>query len=453
MSLRTVDIKSVVDIQEGPAVLIDKDYHIVAANSSYCRSYGVSEEDLVGRRCHEVSHHSPVPCHMNGEDCPHQKVFETSEPFQVLHTHYDADRNPEYVRIRAYPLRDADGGTVLMESIYRLAPAPDISCEDMRMVGRSPAFLSCIENLTVAAKAGGHVLVDGESGVGKELAARFVHEQSSRNGRPYVELNCAAITETLVEDELFGHERGAFTGCIGMKEGVFGEADGGTLFLDEIGELPLSIQAKLLRVLDSGEFRRVGGKNKQKVDVRIIAATNRDLASLVAEGRFREDLYFRIAGIRVTVPPLRERRSDIIPLAQVLMKRLAPNASVTYELTQSAVERLLHHGFPGNIRELCNIMQKAIALSEDGMIKAAHISLDHIPPASRREPPAVAVRADVEDAPPPGEARTIADVEASHIASLLKAYEGNRRKVAGALNISERTLYRKINRYQLHDLR
>ena len=453
MRRTTVDIKSVVDIQEGPAVLIDKDYRIVAANTHYCRSYGISEEDLIGRRCHEVSHHSPVPCHQNGEDCPHRKVFETGEPCQVLHTHYDAKRNPEYVRIRAYPLRDAAGGTVLMESIYRLAPAPDISCEDMRMVGRSAAFLSCIENLTVAARAGGHVLVDGESGVGKELAARFVHEQSCRNGKPYVELNCAAITETLVEDELFGHERGAFTGCVGMKQGVFGEADGGTLFLDEIGELPLSIQAKLLRVLDSGEFRRVGGNNNQRVDVRIVAATNRDLGRLVAEGGFREDLYFRIAGIRVTVPPLRERRSDIIPLAQVLIKRLTPNSGVAYELTHAAVERLLNYSFPGNIRELCNIMQKAIALSTDGMIDADHITLDGIRPAAGRDGDDAAA-GDVAVGQDGGvEVRSIADVEASHIARLLKAYQGNRRKVAGVLNISERTLYRKINRYQLHDLR
>ncbi len=453
MKKHTVDLKSVVDVQENPAVIIDSEYRIIAANKSYCRSYGVTEENIVGRCCYEVSHRSQVPCHQNGEDCPHRKVFETNEPFQVLHTHYDADDNPDHVRIKAYPLKNEDGSTVLMESIYRLVPrALDISCEDMRMVGRSPAFLACIESLTVAAKAGGRVLIDGESGVGKELAARFVHDQSSRSGRPYVELNCAAITETLVEDELFGHERGAFTGCAGMKPGLFELADKGTLFLDEVGELPLAIQAKLLRVLDSGEFRRVGGQQKYTVDVNVIAATNRDLGTLVAEGKFREDLYYRIAGIRVTVPPLRERRSDIVPLAQVLIKRLTRDSAVNYEMTNAAIEKLNAHHFPGNIRELSNVIQKAIAMSDDGVIDGKHIQFDHIPTKSRSASTA-------SPAPEKGEAAvaqdscSIADLEATHIASLLRAYKGNRRKVASVLNISERTLYRKINRYHLRECR
>lgn len=452
MKDRLVTLQSVINAQEVASVVIDNEYRIVMANEAYCASYGITSEQVIGRRCHEVSHHSAVPCHLNGEQCPHHEVFSTAKAFEVLHSHYDSNNHPEHVRIKAHPLQDADGQNYLMETIYRLAPSADLSCEEMQMVGRSPAFLNCVENLTVAAKSDAPVLIYGESGVGKELAAKFIHEQSERNKKAYVELNCAAIPESLCESELFGHERGSFTGCGGLKRGLFELANNGSLFLDEIGEMSLAIQAKFLRVLDSGEFRRIGGEKTYNTDVRIIAATNQNLMAKVAAGTFREDLYFRIAGIRVSIPPLRERRMDIPALADALLKRLYKRHGVC-RLTQDAIERLINHNYPGNVRELRNILQKAVALSHDNIISAKHIQLNDQGVFPMREqasqtPPAHTTA--IPSGIPSETTLSMSKLEAQHIARLLREHDENRRIVANILGVSERTLYRKIKRYGLH---
>jgi transcriptional regulator with PAS, ATPase and Fis domain len=307
----------------------------------------------------------------------------------------------------------------------------------------------------MAARSDAPVLLYGETGVGKELAARFVHERSARKGRPYVELNCAAIPEALTESELFGHERGAFTGCIGRQPGLFEQAHGGTLFLDEIGELPLATQAKLLRVLDAGEFRRVGGRELVHTDARVIAATNRNLLAMVAEGRFREDLYFRTAGIKVSIPPLRERRADIPALAQALIKRLCQRGQPC-RLTQEATERLVRYDYPGNIRELRNILQKAVALSVDGIIGAKHIHVGehHNGRESIAFPGFVPLRTGNNGrghpaAAPPAEAPKLREIEACYLEELLKRHGGRRRAVAEAMGVSERTVYRRIKQLGL----
>jgi transcriptional regulator with PAS, ATPase and Fis domain len=439
-----ISIHSLVEAQEAPTVVIDKDYKIIAANPAYCANYGVRIEDLRGRHCYEVSHRSPVPCHRNGEQCPHHEVFRTHQPFEVLHTHFDGRGNADHVRIKAHPLTDNRGNVFLMEAVHRLAPATDLTCEEMRMVGRSPAFLQCVESLSLAAKANAPVLVYGETGVGKELAARFIHEQSPRKSGPYVELNCAAIPEALTESELFGHERGAFTGCAGLKQGLFEQADGGTLFLDEIGEMPLAIQAKLLRVLDSGQFRRVGGHAVIRSDARVIAATNQDLLALAAEGRFREDLYFRIAGIEVNIPPLRERRDDIPALAAALVARLCPSGRHPCRLTADAIDKLLSHDYPGNVRELRNVLHKACAHARNGVIEAAHILFNGDGAATRPR-----ARATARPPVTVSSGQSLEEIESRHIGELLGTYGGHRRTVANVLGISERTLYRKLNRYQL----
>jgi len=454
---RNTVIDSLINTQDSPAVIIDQNHRIVAANRAYCKSYGVEADAIVGRHCYEISHHSPVPCYQNGEDCPRLAVLADNRPHEVLHIHYDSANRPDRVRIRAHPIETANGDRLLLETIHRLAPAIQLTCEEMRMVGRSPAFLQYLENLGMAAKSNVPVLLYGETGVGKEMAAQYVHEQSERNRKPYVELNCAAIPETLFESELFGHERGAFTGCAGLKPGLCETADKGTLFLDEIGELPLTMQAKLLRMLDSGEFRRLGGTSLIKVDVRIVAATNCNLMEMVSKGRFREDLYFRIAGMKVDIPPLRERRMDIPALSEALIKRICDrNKADRCHITREAMERLMDYDFPGNVRELMNILQQALALSPDNIIAAEHIRLDdhrasdttchsaHTAASIHWIPlghPATDVEA---DAP-----RSLAEAEARHIASLLQRHEYNLQAVADILSISTRTLYRKIKRYQI----
>jgi len=391
-----IEIQSLIDVQENAFVLIDADYRIVAANQAYCDSYGYSRTQIVGRACHEVSHHSPVPCHLGGETCPHQRVFGSGEPCTVLHTHYDQHGHAEHVRLKGYPIRGRDGELYLGEVIAPLAPSSELDCEDMRMIGQAPAFLECVDNLTRIADSGAPILLYGESGVGKELAAEFVHKRSPRRHGPYIAVNCAAIAESVYESELFGHERGAFTGCVGRKQGLFELADGGTLFLDEVGEIPLSMQPKLLRVLETGEFRRVGGTETLRADVRIVSATNRDLIKMVDIGAFREDLYYRIAGIDVTLPPLRHRRQDIPALAEALLARLAAGGRRRCRLSAEALGRLQAYRYPGNVRELRNILQKALALAPNGVIRAEHIQFDAAtetrpvappPPRSRRRPP------------------------------------------------------------------
>ncbi len=439
-----VQLQSLIDAQENPFVLIDANYRIVAANRAYCLRYGSDERQVVGHACHEISHHASVPCHLNGETCPHQQVFETGTSQQVLHTHYDHHNRPEHVRIQGHPIRGLNGELYLGEAIYPFASTTAMDCDEMRMIGKSAAFLACVDNLTRVAESEASILLYGESGVGKELAAQYIHRRSSRNGKAFIAVDCASIAESMFESELFGHERGAFTGCVGRKLGLFELADGGTLFLDEIGEIPLSMQAKLLRVLESGEYRRVGGTETLRADVRIVSATNRDLLDMVDQGLFRLDLYYRIAGIDVTLPALRERRGDIPALARFLLTRM--NGGRSFELDESALARLVTYDYPGNVRELRNILQKALVLSDNGIIAATHIRFDASNPGGS-EP-------QIQPAPPPrtepaADNASMTELESSHISRLLEQHGGHRRKVADILGISERTLYRKLIRYGL----
>jgi transcriptional regulator with PAS, ATPase and Fis domain len=270
-----LELQELIDANDQPFVVIDSDYRIVAANRRYAESHGVTPESIVGQHCHAVSHHSSRPCHENGEQCPHQALFEHGEAVEVLHTHYHADNQPERTRIRGHLLRGANGERYLGEQLFPLEADAGTECDAMNMVGQSSAFLACVDHLARVADSEASILLFGESGVGKELAARFIHARSARAGGAFIVINCAAVPENLFESELFGHERGAFSGSSGLKKGLFELADGGTLFLDEVAEIPLGLQAKLLRVLETGEFRRVGGTQTLKADVRLVSATNR----------------------------------------------------------------------------------------------------------------------------------------------------------------------------------
>ena len=430
----SVELQSLIDCHEQAFVVIDVAYRVVAANAAYRRSYG---EEVVGRLCHEVSHHSPVPCHLNGEDCPHRQVFESGLPHQVLHTHYDAANVPEHVRIQGHVLNGADGARYLGEAIEPLVDPVHVALPGMRMVGQSPPFLKCLDRLGRVAESDGPVLILGESGVGKELAARYVHQCSPRRGRPFVTLNCAAIPEGMFESELFGHERGAYTGSVARKKGLFELADGGTLFLDEVAEIPRPFQAKFLRVLESGEFRRMGGTELLRADVRIVSATNQDLLEMSERGLYRLDLYYRIAGLDVELPPLRARKSDIPLLAQWLMQQLNRSGQARHRLSEEALEKLMDYSYPGNVRELRNLLMKAAALSPGGTIEEDHIVL-----------PTYANTARASQAQPAASA-SLEEVTRQHLRELLARHGGNRRLAAGELGVSERTLYRKISKYGL----
>ncbi|MDD5390667.1 MAG: sigma 54-interacting transcriptional regulator [Gallionellaceae bacterium] len=434
----SVDLHSLIETNERPFVVIDGSYQIVAANAAYCRQYGMERAEVLRRRCHEVSHHSPRPCHENGELCPHLALFASGESCEVLHTHYDGEGHAARARIKGHAIHGSDGRLYLGEVVYPLEAELPLACADMRMVGHSPAFLSCIDNLARAAESEASILLYGESGVGKELAARFLHERSPRAGKPFIAINCAAVPEAMFENELFGHERGAFTGSTAQKKGLYELADGGTLFLDEVAEIPLTQQAKLLRVLETGEFRRVGGTVTLRADVRVVSATNRNLLDWVDQDRFREDLYYRIAGIDLSLPALRERREDIPALAEVLLVRLAGNGHAHCHLDKAAIQLLKNYAFPGNVRELRNVLQRALLRCRNGVIGAedivfqqgAPVSLPQAPRAKRSDP-------------------SLKGAEKEYIRDLLERHEGHRKTVADLLGVSERTLYRKLDRYGL----
>jgi transcriptional regulator with PAS, ATPase and Fis domain len=429
-AMPSIDLQDLIEAHDQPFVVIDREYRIVAANQRYAEAYGATPDTIVGQRCHAVSHHSARPCHENGEQCPHQALFERGEAVEVLHTHFHADNQPERTRIRGHALRGANGERYLGEQLYPLETETGTDCDAMQMVGQSPAFLACVDNLARVADCEASILLFGESGVGKELAARFIHARSARAGGPFIVINCAAVPETLFENELFGHERGAFSGSSGLKKGLFELADGGTLFLDEVAEIPLGLQAKLLRVLETGEFRRVGGTHTLQADVRLVSATNRRLLDEVDEKRFRLDLYYRLAGIDVDLPPLRERRDDLPALAAFLLKRLAGGRRAC-RLDAAALAMLQAYEFPGNVREMRNLLQRAVLTCRDGVIRAADL---HLPTVT------VPVQAGTQ---------ALAEVERTHIRALLDAHGGHRNRVATALGITERTLYRKLKRYGL----
>jgi len=445
-----IELQSIIDAHDNAFVVIDKDYTIVAANKAYNDAYGVDPSEVVGCKCHEISHHSDMPCHLNGEDCPHKRVFDTGQPHQVLHIHFDHNQQEEHVRIKGSPIHGADGQLYLGESIFPVAKAHELGCDEQRMLGSSPRFMACVEEISSASKSDAPILLNGESGVGKEMAAEFVHKKSSRCDKPFISIDCTAISESDFESELFGHERSSFTGCVGKRYGLVETADGGTLFMDEIGELPLSIQSRLLRVLESGKFRRMGGREDLTVDIRVVCATNNNLRKMVDNGTFRADLYYRIAGISITIPPLRERRADIPALVEALVKKLSDKNGIQCKITRESIELLRRYDYPGNIRELQNILQKAVALSTNGIITPDLLELDEFadiyqnPLADRRMYPR-----SLDDSN--GE-RSMTELESDHIRSLLGQFNGHRSKVSDVLKISERTLYRKLKQYGLQDV-
>ncbi len=296
------------------------------------------------------------------------------------------------------------------------------------ILGEHPAMRRMLATVAQVAASRATVLIHGESGTGKELIAAAIHHGSPRRDGPFVTLNCAALAETLLESELFGHERGAFTGAASRRRGRFEHADGGTLFLDEVGEIPLSVQVKLLRFLQERSFERVGGNRTIEVDVRVVAATHRDLRELVAEGRFREDLYYRLDVVRIEVPPLRERASDIPLLAHHFLFRFAQeNGRPAERFSAAALEALRRYAWPGNVRELQNAIERAVVLCEGPEVRPEHL------------PPQVAAP---EGAAPEGACwragMTLADIERAAILAALEANGGSTSEAARQLGISRR---------------
>jgi two-component system, NtrC family, response regulator AtoC len=305
-------------------------------------------------------------------------------------------------------------------------------------IGSSTPFRTLLQLVERVAPTDSSVLVEGETGAGKEMVAKLIHARSPRARRPFVLVECAALQESLLQSELFGHERGAFTGADRAKPGLFEVADGGTVFLDEIGEISQTTQVKLLRVLDSSAFRHVGGTAEIRVNVRVVAATNRDLPAMVRQGLFRQDLYYRLSTIALQVPPLRERGSDVALLAEHFVTLLGERYGRPKRISAAALEALRSHDWPGNVRELLHAVEAAMIVCE-----GTEIMPEHIPPVRRTSDDEG--RQQAVDRP----LQTLEEMERAHIELVLRSQGGHRGHAARTLGISERNLYRKLREYGL----
>ncbi|MBK8321578.1 MAG: sigma 54-interacting transcriptional regulator [Betaproteobacteria bacterium] len=421
------ELASFLDSQADPRIVMDAQYRIVAANKAYCREFGHGQA-VVGRRCYEVSHRFTVPCDQAGESCPLKASQEAGDVQRVLHLHH-TPRGEEHVEVETVPVRDDTGALAYFVETLRVIRQAQSRPAAQGLVGRAPAFTRMLARVMRAAPSDAAVMLLGETGTGKELVARAIHEASPRVAGPFVTVDCSGLTETLFESELFGYEKGAFTGANHRKTGLVEAASGGTLFLDEIGELPLSMQAKLLRLLETGTYRRVGAVEALPSDFRIVCATHRDLAGMVAAGEFRRDLYYRLETFPVHVPSLRERAEDLPLLVESLLARVAPNRRL--RLDDAAMAHLASRTFEGNIRELRNLLERASLLADGAEIQPQHLATDE-----GRE--AAGVRA--------GEVAwvTLDENERRYLDWAVANHRGTRGELAARLGIGERTLFRKL---------
>ena len=432
---------SLIEAMPEPHALCDQSYRILAANPAY-RALFESGDSPVGRTCHDISHGSPVPCDQAGEVCPLALALESGQRQRIMHLHAVRE-GQQYVQVEITPLTDPDTGAVLFLERMEPVHVAHAAGSESRLVGKAPAFRKMLELVTRVAPSEANVLLLGESGSGKEIVAHAIQEASPRSSAPFVVVECASLAESLFESELFGHEKGAFTGAVSARKGLVESADGGTLFLDEVGDIPLGMQVKLLRLIETGCFRRVGSTELRCTDVRIVSATHRDLAQMASQDLFRKDLLYRIGGFPIRIPSLRERRSDIEPLSRVLMSRFLRGKKLT--ITPGAMEALRSYNYPGNVRELRNILERASLLCDGEKLTEVHIRTAIGQSAwVLGAPDPARDQAGLHSTPGAEAGQTLKDAETRHLLEALHSHGGDKKALATSLGISERTLYRKL---------
>lgn len=434
MSANITNKSQLLQLIELPAILVNANYEIEATNGAYHQAFGsidLSEQP----KCFAVSHGYDKPCDQSGEDCPMQSCRDRGEKTRVLHIHH-TPRGKEHVDVEMTPLFDDSGE--ISHFIEVLRPV-SVGTEERghQIAGKHPRFLDILSSVSRVAERDIAVLLLGDSGTGKEVIAQLLHQKSPRHNKPMVTLECSGLTETLFESELFGHTKGAFTGANFERQGLASTADGGTLFLDEVGDIPLNLQVKLLRLIETGTYRPLGSSDTRRTDFRLICATHHNLWERVQEGLFRLDLYYRINVFPIRMPSLDERKTDIPLIADAILEGFDKRRR--YHLTESAKQKLQSTDWPGNIRELRNFLLRASVLAEGNLIPPALIdSLLQ----QRAQETGIGVASDTSQVA--HSQLTLKQLEKAYFKSLMDRCGNDKSKAAKAAGISLRTLYRKL---------
>ena len=428
-------VQAMIDAIDKPAIFINPSYVIEAVNQPYRDTYPVDIK-LGFSTCYQVSHRNSKPCDKCGEHCPMQESKATGRAASVVHVHTTSE-GQSYCDILMRPIFDGSGELLgFLEILDKLSFASNRPSAG-KMVGESEAFKAMLNKINRAANSDISVLLFGETGTGKELVSQALHSSSHRAGKPFVVIECTGMSDTLLESELFGYEKGAFTGATTNKKGLVEAAEGGTLFFDEVGDIPLSTQVKLLRLFESQTYRPVGSTVSKKADFRLVCASHKNLKHMVETGEFRQDLYYRIAGFPINLPPLRQRKSDIALIAAHFLAM----SKEKKRFHKNALEKLTNYPFPGNIRELKNIVDQAILLADETVIydtdlpELDNISSDAINDASSSH----------------GNVVTLDELERQYLRQIHTSFEGDTQQLAQALGVSTRTLYRKLKKAGVGD--
>jgi len=425
---------------------VDKEFNITTFNRSAERITGYSSREAIGQKCWDILHseYCRSACEFGGNTNP--VLVQNAPQFKEIYI-TRKDNRKVAVRLTTASLFNSDGELIgAVETFQDITELQNLSShlEDRfrlnKIIGQSKSMDKVYRLIEDVSKSNSTILITGESGTGKELVARAIHLNSHRRSSPFVAINCSAFAETLLESELFGHEKGAFTGAIQTKQGRFELAQGGTLFLDEIGDMSQAIQVKMLRILESRQFERVGGTTPIKMDIRLITATNKDLNKLVEEGSFREDFFYRINVINIHLPPLRERIDDLPPLIHNLIDKFSTkfNKSI-HRVSPSALKKMKAYHWPGNIRELENVLEHAFVMCHGDIIDT-----DHLPDRFVSIGGFKMDNSELKENTPPLDV-----AEKQMLQGMLERFEGHRGKTAAALGIDKSTLWRKMKKYDL----
>lgn len=435
-------VEAVFDHLSDALILYDVNRVVTGVNRAAEKLFGFSAEDMLGKDCADV-----FRCGICEPGCGVLVSVNQAQtsPNSTVRLHTDNGRERLAI-IHTSPVFDKEGNLVGSVATVRDV-TEEVEPQRREVIGESAAMNELMRFVRrVAASEATTVLIEGENGTGKDLIAKTLHHQSLRQAEPFIAINCAAIPETLLESELFGYEKGAFTDARSQKRGIFELADRGTLFLDEIGEIPLMLQAKLLRVLEEQTFRRLGGLKDINLDLRVVAATNKSLREAVREGAFRQDLYFRLNVIHITIPPLRERPEDIMPLARFFIDHYNRKFKRQIDgITPEAARVLMSHDWPGNVRELRNAIERAMILEESARITPGSLPVT----VGRGVPAAVAVAA-AGQSPLPEIGLSLEEHEKRLVVQALEKTGGNQTQAARLLQVTRDTLRYKMKKYGLH---